>query len=97
MIRRPPISTLFPYTTLFRSQLFLQGSYLDLAVISYYRIGRRLHVLLADHGHLRSGLRQAEAARKPGANLQHMRLIGAVRIGLQRHPDVARRVCREAW
>src|SRR2546429_5579107 len=26
MIRRPPRSTLFPYTTLFRSQLFLGGS-----------------------------------------------------------------------
>src|SRR2546430_13670792 len=25
MIRRPPRSTLFPYTTLFRSHLFLQG------------------------------------------------------------------------
>src|SRR2546423_7421373 len=26
MIRRPPRSTLFPYTTLFRSRLFVQGS-----------------------------------------------------------------------
>src|SRR2546429_4380012 len=31
MIRRPPRSTLFPYTTLFRSQL-LSGSLLDYAI-----------------------------------------------------------------
>ena len=30
MIRRPPRSTLFPYTTLFRSLQYLAGQYLDL-------------------------------------------------------------------
>src|SRR2546422_5138593 len=30
MIRRPPRSTLFPYTTLFRSRLFLGAHYRDL-------------------------------------------------------------------
>src|SRR3712207_6958621 len=46
MIRRPPRSTLFPYTTLFRSKAFTdlirnempQETYLELA-ISYYNIG----------------------------------------------------------
>src|SRR5947207_12355973 len=30
MIRRPPRSTLFPYTTLFRSQICTSGRYIDL-------------------------------------------------------------------
>src|SRR2546427_107683 len=29
MIRRPPRSTLFPYTTLFRSRFFREGGFLD--------------------------------------------------------------------
>src|SRR2546430_9443012 len=32
MIRRPPRSTLFPYTTLFRSRRFLPGLFQDLGV-----------------------------------------------------------------
>src|SRR2546430_17240521 len=32
MIRRPPRSTLFPYTTLFRSRRFLPGFFQDLGV-----------------------------------------------------------------
>src|SRR5258708_27772980 len=37
MIRRPPRSTLFPYTTLFRSLLFFCFSHLDL---TYQRTGK---------------------------------------------------------
>src|SRR3712207_7346185 len=33
MIRRPPRSTLFPYTTLFRSSLYVQNAMLDLAAL----------------------------------------------------------------
>src|SRR3712207_8920274 len=33
MIRRPPRSTLFPYTTLFRSRLYFSQQYLDIGLI----------------------------------------------------------------
>src|SRR2546426_6552660 len=49
MIRRPPRSTLFPYTTLFRSQRAPRG-----------RVGG-LRLLLGDQGDLRGLLREAAA------------------------------------
>src|SRR5260370_37322086 len=39
MIRRPPRSTLFPYTTLFRSQACTKGSHIDKAVLSCRKSG----------------------------------------------------------
>src|SRR2546426_6799171 len=60
MIRRPPRSTLFPYTTLFRSQLFgllgIERERLDVRIVAK---GRRLH----DGGHL-----PAEPAHHPEAD-----------------------------
>src|SRR2546428_6853510 len=41
MIRRPPRSTLFPYTTLFRSLYSSKGITGDTEVIAYCRIGER--------------------------------------------------------
>src|SRR3712207_9010469 len=35
MIRRPPRSTLFPYTTLFRSSVRVGGDELDAAIVTY--------------------------------------------------------------
>src|SRR2546423_14015638 len=45
MIRRPPRSTLFPYTTLFRSQCIDVGTLVDLCALCLFRchIGRRAH------------------------------------------------------
>ena len=57
---------------------------------------KRLNVLLANDGHLRVGLRKPEAAGKPRANQQHVGLIGTLRIGLQRHPEVGRWAWNEA-
>src|SRR5438876_3518361 len=37
MIRRPPISTLFPYTTLFRSQTFFLISWFSLLLLQLLR------------------------------------------------------------
>src|SRR3712207_7150636 len=51
MIRRPPRSTLFPYTTLFRSNFLGAGIFgflINLPIISYYQIGT---ALTANHGH----------------------------------------------
>src|SRR5438067_11730284 len=40
MLRRPPRSTLFPYTTLFRSQIFRRGLH-QIAVIAVYHFAQR--------------------------------------------------------
>src|SRR5689334_24095643 len=39
MIRRPPRSTLFPYTTLFRSQALERGAHVGILVDQYYSRG----------------------------------------------------------
>src|SRR3989442_12018176 len=53
MIRRPPRSTLFPYTTLFRSQLTLEE--LRAGVEEAVRAGRRV----AAHAHGAEGMKNA--------------------------------------
>src|ERR1035438_7994219 len=46
MIRRPPRSTLFPYTTLFRSGINTHPDYREKAIASLARIsGQKLHVV----------------------------------------------------
>src|SRR3712207_7001660 len=69
MIRRPPRSTLFPYTTLFRSQRQLLGDRLDEAVDDHaHRVGLgdapALQVEDLLLGHLRDGRLVADADRK---------------------------------
>src|SRR3712207_7844158 len=71
MIRRPPRSTLFPYTTLFRSKI-------DHARIAQHRPGRGAAPRRAasswgaepsadtDHGRRSEGARPAGARRRPG-------------------------------
>src|SRR2546422_11060306 len=46
MIRRPPRSTLFPYTTLFRSQAFLEGTrdLLDERALAWHRAAALLQL-----------------------------------------------------
>src|SRR5437667_12095604 len=44
MIRRPPISTLFPYTTLFRSLVSMQISISSLQTLNVNRCGRSRHL-----------------------------------------------------
>src|SRR2546422_4854251 len=58
MIRRPPRSTLFPYTTLFRSHLFLpHGRWLSTARL---RLDPPVHVALEDIERHRAILRSEE-------------------------------------
>src|SRR2546428_8058833 len=66
MIRRPPRSTLFPYTTLFRSLDFLAIALAELADISERRIERMVNGMLSglprfltEHGGLNSGDRKS--------------------------------------
>ena len=48
MIRRPPRSTLFPYTTLFRSQLNGEYKIKNLAIAKLVRVVREIEKSLGD-------------------------------------------------
>src|SRR3712207_7076540 len=68
MIRRPPRSTLFPYTTLFRSQQRVERGDAELR-------GDRLQRLDGQHGELRVAVRRAAGVAVadhavPGAHLR---------------------------
>src|SRR5256885_9855396 len=66
MIRRPPISTLFPSTTLFRSRIRDEPRLLQLAVTpfrkSVHRLGEKLRVLVREAvpGRVERRLRETE-------------------------------------
>src|SRR5438876_3891969 len=61
MLQRPPRSTLFPYTTLFRSQaiLPLRGKILNVEKARAERCDKRLDLLVAEHL-VGTGLRSEE-------------------------------------
>src|SRR3712207_7418643 len=61
MIRRPPRSTLFPYTTLFRSEVRQQ----DVAGHVDVGLGRRLEVGVEVEGGARQRLHQRVERRRP--------------------------------
>src|SRR2546430_17497244 len=63
MIRRPPRSTLFPYTTLFRSRFHafvVEASSLDLGTVARLAPAVRLHGTLSAAGTLNGPLRDAQ-------------------------------------
>src|SRR2546427_9172077 len=49
MIRRPPRSTLFPYTTLFRSPLRTRARFGRLLCVAFLRQSSALHPVFQDH------------------------------------------------
>src|SRR2546426_4700141 len=70
MIRRPPRSTLFPYTTLFRSQIGLRArsagaiDHRDTGVTSHLRRIRRIDLLAGRHQRRPVLLRRARAVEE---------------------------------
>src|SRR5258707_7572181 len=69
MIRRPPRSTLFPYTTLFRSCLFrLQGSGLDIDCTAAVEVA-------IDNGAARAGRFADDARIIEGRSAEHTSLL----------------------
>src|SRR2546422_3262159 len=68
MIRRPPRSTLFPYTTLFRSFLVIGAVLVSAAVASVSVIRRGVH---ADELALIQGLSQAIDRKSTRLNSSH--------------------------
>src|SRR2546422_11704560 len=95
MIRRPPRSTLFPYTTLFRSRLEIEsgagllvevGEDADLAVL-VHGIDTQLLVPVAGHvvrGHLRAARRRHTVLLPvPGAErAERLNRVEHVQLGL---------------
>src|SRR3712207_8545450 len=69
MIRRPPRSTLFPYTTLFRSSRLVERSTISL-VRSLCRWGHFLNLLLARISH-RSRDRKSTRLNSSHANISY--------------------------
>src|SRR3712207_8471869 len=70
MIRRPPRSTLFPYTTLFRSrlppeQVLVGGDRQDVGERPLVHHRRQAIAHLAQGGVVRGGLRRREAEERP--------------------------------
>src|SRR2546430_12028766 len=72
MIRRPPRSTLFPYTTLFRSRS-LEFGMPDRAILRTYRD----YCELPDDGR-RYEIHDGELSGTPAPNPRHQRLVGAI-------------------
>src|SRR5256885_9998191 len=65
MIRRPPRSTLFPYTTLFRSSRWKDGGYQD-----YLAAQERLQILRASQESASDLLHNSDTTKLPEAGLQ---------------------------
>src|SRR2546430_4299049 len=69
MIRRPPRSPLFPYTTLFRSDIAVSRSELPWEVLQLRRSGvnvpehSREHIAMQVGAHMRAGLVMRESRR----------------------------------
>src|SRR5256885_12922511 len=86
MIRRPPRSTLFPYTTLFRSLLFLQGA-------AAMDCGTPLHIRFSATDLCFFGARPRWPAAKRGLQAHRTR-GGRSELGHQGLPGVDRKSTR---
>src|SRR5947209_14418318 len=75
MIRRPPKSTLFPYTTLFRSQHDLRGPMLVTALV-LLALDALVVFLLA------GGIRQLVRRRRPAATMLAMAVLAGALFAL---------------
>src|SRR3712207_9294700 len=79
MIRRPPRSTLFPYTTLFRSKRILEHCYLSGAQFTVIRTRETAGQVINDDRHVLAGQLSAhrkEASGGPGAVFRQVVNIG---------------------
>src|SRR3712207_8308600 len=75
MIRRPPRSTLFPYTTLFRSELLLRLRVHPLGLLARHHQGRELGEALVEVGRLLGSARDDQR----GAGLVDEDVVDLVR------------------
>src|SRR3712207_9570639 len=110
MIRRPPRSTLFPYTTLFRSQAAHEDdaqSREGLVTVGAPQSGEPLIVAALLHSHADPIVQAAENSREPRPASQKegarkdthpSRIYVIKRIGVsdaERSPEIGRASCRE--
>src|SRR3989442_6141397 len=77
MIRRPPRSTLFPYTTLFRSHTFRPSPIDEHDLL---RTGQHVEIPLGDHHALESAIHRGRAQDRKSTRLNssHVRISYAV-------------------
>src|SRR3989441_4508786 len=83
MIRRPPRSTLFPYTTLFRSLVLDRGTVARPAAADRAAVQRRLVEVAADdvlHGLARPGDPARHLARQVGALVEREAVVRIVAV-----------------
>src|SRR3712207_8773518 len=78
MIRRPPRSTLFPYTTLFRSILLRTGVYTGDEVTAALQVYRDFTTTVSDDFHLLGGLRHSTDRKSTRLNSSHANISYAV-------------------
>src|SRR2546428_11497117 len=96
MIRRPPRSTLFPYTTLFRSQRVARlarnaSLSLDLAGRDRVRPERIRMTARRDAGCFDGGLRVHSEDRGVQEDLEHRLLLDVAAWSAERHEEAATR------
>src|SRR5258705_1969531 len=92
MIRRPPRSTLFPYTTLFRSKFIGADQRNDVALVKVDPKGKHLVALtLGDSGALQVG--QKVRSEEHTSELQSLRHL-VCRLLLEKKKKGATTVCR---
>src|SRR3712207_7922736 len=88
MIRRPPISTLFPCTTLFRSQraLLLASIAVEMAVLSLAAL-RATSVAAAARGLVGGGVRAGVRSEEHTSELQSRQYL-VCRLPLETKPNI---------
>src|SRR2546422_7470156 len=95
MIRRPPRSTLFPYTTLFRSLLWTRAPFLPAACLLVYNLcvtelsadpsGKRIDIAFPDIGPVRSEEHTSELQSR-------LHLVCRLLLEKKKNREMARRV-----
>src|SRR5256885_16530903 len=105
MIRRPPRSTLFPYTTLFRSQAALAQGQADLQ--RYAQLNERKSIAPQTYADQQFLVQQQQAAIKAdqaaiaqarlNISLCHITAPVAGRVGLRSEERRVGKECRSRW
>src|SRR5256884_4980486 len=95
MIRRPPRSTLFPYTTLFRSQLVLHGHEAAVELADHLGVADALGDAL-EHHLRRGGLPHDRAVEAAGFEVGGLDLDVLVKVLLGLDAELAHRLLAAA-
>src|SRR3712207_7654127 len=99
MIRRPPRSTLFPYTTLFRSSLFVGGRLVPNTELGHIEIrGKDAEYRASDSARKRENLswkEYAEDRKSTRLNSSHANLVCRLLLEKKKHPTSRTPYCSQ--